>query len=111
MTTVNVTVEFEVAEGADFEFEQESVLDELFNLESVSSSVSDAGQICDSSRRFVALSVYAHGPSVDEATAAALSVIIGAVSQAGSASWVWQATHVTPAEVVEDLEDPQLLSA
>lgn len=109
MTTVNVTVEFLVGDGADFEAEQQRVLDELFDLESKAGGVSDAGQVCDSQRRFVALSVYAKGQNVDQATASALAAIIGAVEKV-SASWTWQATHVTPADTTNDASS-QLLTA
>jgi hypothetical protein len=111
MTAVHVTVEFVVSSDADFEAEQHRVADALFDLETRTSEVTDAAQIGDSAKRFVALSIYAEGKSVDQATASALTAIIGAVEKSGSAGWVWQATHVTPAELVQGAKNPQLLSA
>jgi hypothetical protein len=111
MTAVHVTVEFVASSDADFEAEQHRVTEALFDLETHSPEVSDAAQICDSEKRFVALSIYAEGKSVDQATANALSAIIGAVEKSGSASWAWQATHVTPAELAKDANKSQLMSA
>jgi hypothetical protein len=105
---VHVAVEFHVPAGVDFAAEEALVVDALFVREGQAIGASDVGSFSDETKRLVVLTAFGEGQNVDQAAAAAVTLITTTVESSNTIEWQWRATHVESAEAqVED----RLLSA
>jgi hypothetical protein len=93
MISTYTEVEFCISNFDDFDAETTRVVDELFDLETASQEVYDAGAGGNTRTQHVHLTLFADGETVEEATGKALRVIFKAVENASTTTWTWKTTR------------------